>query len=152
MRVTKLHSSTPVKRSGKSRPATILSLPAVAVCSLLGPGVLEANTRTVAQASVGNAIHVAKLRGTMAHLDEYPTMSARLAALYGDERWIRRYDEVEPRLVAARDEAVALAMPEVVAELSRTTNDASRHLIEMERAKAILMPPGLCWTVSATPS
>ena len=82
---------------------------------------------------MGKAIRVAELRGIIAYLDEYLTMSARVAALSGDERWIRRYEEAEPRLDAAINEAVALATPDVAAELSRTTDDANRRLVELER-------------------
>ena len=83
---------------------------------------------------MGKAVRIEELRGMITYLDEYLTMSARVAALSGDERWVRRYDEAEPRLDAVIDEAVALATPDVAAALSRTTDDANRRLIALERA------------------
>ncbi len=106
----------------------------LALCGLIGLGYLGASTRNAMQTAMQRAVRVAELRGTIAHLDEYLTMSARVAALSGDARWIRRYDEAEPRLDAAINEAVTLATPEVAIELARTTDDANRRLVELERA------------------
>ena len=135
MRAIQATFSRLARRGGTPRAVTIVSLSAgtLALCCLLGLGILGAKTRDAAHVTMGKAIRVAELRGTIAYLDEYLTMSARVAALSGDERWIRRYEEAEPRLDAAIDEAVALATPDVAAELSRTTDDANRRLVELER-------------------
>ncbi len=79
------------------------------------------------------AVRVAELRGTISYLNEWLTMSARLAALSGQARWVDRYNEAGPRLDAAIAEALALATPEVRAELARTTDEANHDLIRMER-------------------
>ncbi len=79
------------------------------------------------------AVRVAELRGTISYLNEWLTMSARLAALSGQARWVDRYNEAGPRLDAAIAEALALATPEVRAELGRTTDEANHDLIRMER-------------------
>lgn len=120
----------------KERKGTIASVLAgtLALCCLVGIGGLGASTRNAMQESMHRAVRIAELRGTIAYLDEYLTMSARVAALSGDERWIRRYNEAEPRLDAAIDEAVALATPDVAVALARTTDDANRRLVELERA------------------
>lgn len=93
-----------------------------------------AGTRDELRLAAQQAVRVAELQGTIAHLDEWLTMSARMAAASGDARWIARYDEADPRLEAAIVEAVALATPAVGAELARTTDEANRRLVEMERA------------------
>ncbi|MGI4939457.1 MAG: putative bifunctional diguanylate cyclase/phosphodiesterase [Janthinobacterium lividum] len=104
------------------------------MAGLIGLAYLGASTRHAMQGAMQRAVRVAELRGVIAHLDEYLTMSARVAALSGDQRWVRRYDEAEPRLDAAINEAVALATPKVAMELARTTDDANRRLVDLERA------------------
>ena len=111
-----------------------MAVVALALCCLVGLGWAGAITRNDMQRSMQRALRVTELRGIIAHLDELLTMSARVAALSGDERWVHRYDEAEPRLDAAITEAVALATPLVAVELSRTTDDANQRLIELERA------------------
>ncbi len=85
------------------------------------------------QLETARAVRVAELRGTISYLNEWLTMSARLAALSGQSRWVDRYNEAGPRLDAAIAEALALATPEVRAELARTTDEANHDLIRMER-------------------
>ncbi len=79
-------------------------------------------------------MRIAELRGTFAYLDEWLTMSARMAALSGQPRWIARYDKARPKLTAAIAEAVTLATPEISAALVETTGEASRGLVTIERA------------------
>ncbi len=79
------------------------------------------------------AVRVAELRSTISYLNEWLTMSARLAALSGQVRWVNRYNEAGPRLDGAIAEALALATPEVRAEMVRTTDEANHDLIRMER-------------------
>ena len=107
---------------------------AAALCCLVGLGWAGIGTRSELHEAVQRALRVTELRGTIAHLDELLTMSARMAALSGDTRWATRYDAAEPRLDAAINEAVALATPQVAAELARTTDAANRRLVELERA------------------
>ena len=80
------------------------------------------------------AVRVAELRGTIFYLNDWLIMSARVAALSGQAIWIERYNKAGPQLTTAIAEAVALATPEVAAELARTTDEASHDLIAMERA------------------
>lgn len=82
---------------------------------------------------VADLRRVAELRGTILHLDEWLTMSARLAAATGHPQWGARYEEAEPRLDAAIQEAIARAAPRAAAELTATTDAANRRLVELER-------------------
>jgi diguanylate cyclase (GGDEF)-like protein len=107
---------------------------AVALGFLVWIGWIGTGTRGEMRLAAQQAVRVAELRGTFAYLDEWLTMSARMAAASGEPRWVVRYDEARPQLAAAIAEAVALATPQVSAALAETTNEASRGLIEMERA------------------
>ena len=93
-----------------------------------------AGTRDDIRLAAQQAVRVAELRGTFTYLDEWLTMSAHMAAVSGEPRWVARYDEARPQLAAAIAEAVALATPRVAAALAATTNEASTGLIQMERA------------------
>ena len=100
--------------------------------------------RTRGELSVAGAqaIRVAELRGTFSYLEEWLTMSARMAAATGDPHWIARYDEAQPQLRAALAEAVHLATPKVGAELAETTDEASRGLTDMERTSFARLAAG----------
>lgn len=91
-------------------------------------------TRNEMRLAERQAVRVAELRGTFAYLDEWLTMSASMAVLTGEARWVSRYEEASPDLTAAIAEAVALSTPEVSAALARTTEEARRGLTQMERA------------------
>lgn len=118
------------------------SVVAVGLCCLVAIAWAEVRTRSDMQLSMHRALRVTELRGIIAHLDETLTMSARVAALSGDLRWVQRYDEAEPRLDAAIDEAIALATPVEAVELARTTDDANRRLVELERASFVQVRAG----------
>lgn len=124
-----------------SRCSAAAAYSAIAMCVLCALGWLAwsgGTTRAALHAATQQALRVTEIRGTIAHLDEWLTMSARMAAATGDVRWVARYNEAEPRLDAAITEAVALATPEIAAELSRTTDDANRRLVDLERASLAL--------------
>ncbi len=125
--------------AGKVRASAMVtaSVVAVGLCCLAGIAWAEGRTRSDMQLSMQRALRVTELRGIIAHLDETLTMSARMAALSGDLRWVQRYDEAEPRLDAAINEAIALATPLEAVELARTTDDANRRLVELERASFV---------------
>ena len=107
---------------------------AASISFLIWLGCVGTGTRGEMRVAAQRAVRVAELRGTFAYLDEWLTMSAYMAAVSGDSRWAARYDEAGPQLAAAIAEAVALATPEVSAALTETTDEASRGLIQMERA------------------
>ena len=129
-------SRRPVGRMRANAAATV-SVVAIGLCCLAGIAWAEARTRSDMQLSMQRALRVTELRGIIAHLDELLTMSARVAALSGDLRWVERYDEAEPRLDKAITEAIALATPLEAVELARTTDDANRRLVELERASFV---------------
>jgi diguanylate cyclase (GGDEF)-like protein len=98
--------------------------------------------RDEAHAAAQHAVRAAELRGTIAHLDEWTTMSARMAVLSGDRRWADRYEEAVPKLDAAIREASTLASPEVRAALDSTAGEAFRDLVAMERRSLQLAAAG----------
>ncbi len=116
-----------------NRIASVLAA-AAALGFICGLGWTGAATRNELQLAMQRAVRVAELRGTFTYLDEWLTMSAHMAAVTGDPRWMARYDEAGPQLTKAITEAAALATPEVRAALAETTDEASRGLIAMERA------------------
>ncbi len=101
-----------------------------------------AETRLEARNAMAETQRVAELRGEIVHLDELLTMSARMAAATGDERWLRRYEDAEPRLDAAIQEGIALSSPEAAGELAATTDAANRRLVEIEREAFALVAAG----------
>ncbi|HVJ15379.1 MAG TPA: PP2C family protein-serine/threonine phosphatase [Polyangiaceae bacterium] len=68
--------------------------------------------------------------GTIVHLDEVLTMSARMGAATGDRRWEARYRKYEPELDKAIKGAMALA-PDAAAATAET-DAANVALIELE--------------------
>ena len=104
-----------------------------ALALLVGLGWLGAATRMDMRAASQKAIRVAELRGTIAYLDEWLTMSALMASSSGASRWAERYDEAAPKLDAAIAEASDLATPEIRTALAATTIEAHRDLVAMER-------------------
>lgn len=116
-----------------SRGASALAL-AAALGLLFWLGWAGTGTREEMRLAAQRAVRVAELRGTFAYLDEWLTMSAHMAAVSGDPRWVARYEEAAPKLDAAIAEAVALATPEVGAALLHTTDEANTDLVAMERA------------------
>jgi signal transduction histidine kinase/AmiR/NasT family two-component response regulator len=75
-------------------------------------------------------LRIERVRGTIVHLDEVLTMSARMAATTGDLRWEARYREFEPRLTEAIEEAKRIA-PAGKAAVERT-DAANTALVDME--------------------
>jgi hypothetical protein len=75
---------------------------------------------------------IAELRGTIVHLDEVLTMSARMAAATGDQRWEERYRVFDAELVKAIGEAQALAPHAGASDIVARTDSANAALVEME--------------------
>ena len=69
-----------------------------------------------------------ELRGTIVHLDEVLTMSARMAAATGDQQWEVRYRKFEPQLDNAIKEILKLSPSQNLHE----TDAANVKLVEME--------------------
>lgn len=87
-------------------------------------------------------LELQRLVGTISHLNEVSTMSARLAAVTGDPRWAARYRKVEPEL----DEAIAalamLARAEYEKNYAAQAKLAYGKLIEMENLAFALVRNG----------
>lgn len=75
---------------------------------------------------------IEELRGTIIHLDEVLTMSARMAAASNDLRWELRYREFEPQLTAAIEEATRLSPEAGRGSGAAQTEAANTELVKME--------------------
>lgn len=75
-------------------------------------------------------LRLQELNGTLAYLDEVLTMSARLWAVTGEERWEKRYLEHEPQLAAALEE-VQLLVPHIYQSVATQLEAANGQLVEM---------------------
>jgi len=82
------------------------------------------------------------LRGTIIHLDEVLTMSARMAAATGDARWEQRYRQYEPQLDAAIKEAIKLNSVVRSHDAAARTNAANIRLVAMENQAFELVRQG----------
>ena len=76
-------------------------------------------------------LRIEQLHGTIVHLDEVLTMSARMAAATGDPRWETRYRTFEPVLSRAFLEVSSMAPPGLAAEVRRT-DAANSALVQLE--------------------
>lgn len=83
------------------------------------------------QSSVAIDFQLQQLSGTVTHLDEVRTMSARMAATTGDLSWETRYKAYSPVLVEAINQAIALA-PEAYNIHAKQIDETNLKLIEME--------------------
>ena len=75
---------------------------------------------------------IEELRGTIVHLDEVLTMSARMAAATGDLSWEQRYRRFEPQLTAAIDEAIDEAPDAFRGDTAAETGAANSKLVDWE--------------------
>jgi signal transduction histidine kinase len=73
-----------------------------------------------------------RLSGTIVHLDEVLTMSARMAAATGDPRWEDRYRRFEPALDRAIAEMNRIAPEPAIRRAAARTELANRELVAME--------------------
>ena len=78
-------------------------------------------------------LRLERLLGTIVHLDELLTMSARMAAALGEPEWEARYLAFEPQLDAAIREAQALAVDVASAALTEATDAANQRLVALEK-------------------
>lgn len=72
-----------------------------------------------------------RLAGEILRLDEVLTMSAKMSAATGDDRWKRRYDEHVDLLDNVIAESLALE-PTALRDFLARTEDANRRLVAME--------------------
>jgi signal transduction histidine kinase/DNA-binding response OmpR family regulator len=88
-------------------------------------------------------LRIEGLRGTIAHLDEVLTMSARMAASTGEPKWKERYQSFEPKLDSAIKEAIKLSPSSYEGEAAEQTDAANMKLVEMEHRSFELVDQGL---------
>lgn len=87
-------------------------------------------------------VELTRLRGTILHLDEVLTMSARVAVATGQSQWEDRYRRYEPQLEAALSRAAKVA-PELFAQdRIAATEDANDELVVMETQAFALIRAG----------
>ncbi len=77
-------------------------------------------------------VKIEQLRGTIIHLDEVLTMSARMAAATGDLKWEERYRQYEPQLDSAIKEAIATVPQAHTGNTAAKTDAANMKLVDME--------------------
>lgn len=99
-------------------------------------------TSRSAEALLTSSLEIEQLRGSILHLDEVLTMSARAAALGNDLKWIDRYNHFEPQLGAAIERAVQLVPESAEGEAAQQTDEANRLLVEMETDSFRLLKEG----------
>src|SRR5688500_11996929 len=101
---------------------------ALALTALVLLGVAWSATSSIKRVEDVNRRHrrIAALRGTISHLDEVLTMSARMGAATGDPQWEARYRAVEPRLEGAIREALSLAPATGAAHAVAQTDAANK--------------------------
>ncbi|MHC4493704.1 MAG: sensor histidine kinase, partial [Planctomycetota bacterium] len=95
-----------------------------------------------AKAGVDMDLRLEELRGTITHLDEVLTMSARMAAATGDPVWEARYRRFEPVLDQAIKEALELAPAPHDADAAHKTDEANVALVAMENRAFDLVRQG----------
>lgn len=89
-----------------------------------------------------NEFRLQGLAGTIAHLDEVLTMSARMNAVTGDSKWERRYHQFEPQLDKAIKQAIRTAPEVYEGEGAAQTDAANIKLVELEKRSLDLVRRG----------
>jgi len=87
-------------------------------------------------------LRMQELRGTIIHLSEVLTMSARMAAVTGGPQWEARYQRFEPKLDAAIKEAIRLGTAAYPSEAAAKTDAANIRLVAMEHRAFDLVRDG----------
>lgn len=77
-------------------------------------------------------LKIEQLRGTIIHLDEVLTMSARMAAATGDPQWEARYRTFEPKLDQAIKESIEISPSVYEGNDAEMTDQANLKLVGME--------------------
>jgi PAS domain S-box-containing protein len=87
-------------------------------------------------------LRVSELRGTIVHLDEVLTDSARMAAITGDPQWEERYRNFEPQLDQAIKDAMRLGNFLPGSEAIAETDAANIKLVDLEHRSLGLVRKG----------
>jgi signal transduction histidine kinase len=127
-----------VNSSNKSIPEKFIDLTVLAIAALATYLLLGAVAWFLFQSheSIGkilpNNTRLERLQGTITHLDEVLTMSARMAASTGDVKWEKRYKHFEPMLNKAIKTAITLAPNSQEWTGAKETASANIKLVTME--------------------
>jgi C4-dicarboxylate-specific signal transduction histidine kinase len=120
-----------VARPGKNWPLVALTLGVLLTNTLTGYLALLSYFHATSFSSfLIKATEIQRLKGEIVHLDEVLTMSAKMAAATGDLAWRSRYDEFDPKLIAAID-ALSPLIPDI--KPTHNTDVANQKLVNMER-------------------
>ena len=92
-----------------------------------------ARIEIISENSAQQASKLELLRGTITHLDEVLTMSARMAASTGSVEWEERYSKFEPKLNLAIKEAISLSGFYHDLQSVNKTDVANIKLVKMEK-------------------
>jgi twitching motility protein PilJ len=106
------------------------------------PGAFTVASFNAYRDSAGAISRSEALRGEIRRLDEVLTMSARMAATTGDERWVARYNDNVAPLDHAIKEMLDLAGSPQATAIVRATDDANAALIAMETRSFELVEEG----------
>ncbi len=87
-------------------------------------------------------LRVSELRGTIVHLDEVLTDSARMAAITGDPQWEERYRNSEPQLDQAIKELMRRGQSLPGSEPIAETDAANIKLVDLEHRALDLVREG----------
>jgi two-component system, sensor histidine kinase and response regulator len=94
-------------------------------------------------------LRVSELRGTIIHLDEVLTDSARMAAITGDMQWEERYLSCEPQLDQAIKELMKDSQSLSGSEAMAETDAANIKLVDLEHRALALVREGHTGDASA---
>jgi methyl-accepting chemotaxis protein PixJ len=93
------------------------------------------------QTTVDKQLQLQDLSGQVIHLDEVLTMSARMAASTGNQRWEDRYNQFVPKL----DDAIKRVLKDVPASMQtdpEKTDAANKKLVALEERSFVLNHQG----------
>lgn len=83
---------------------------------------------------------IIKLKGSIIHLDEVLTMSARMASETGDARWEKRYRQYEIKLDSVINKLKTNAPSTLIEKFVWNTDSANTRLVKMENTAFRFIP------------
>ncbi|MBW4655306.1 MAG: PAS domain S-box protein [Kaiparowitsia implicata GSE-PSE-MK54-09C] len=126
-----------------NRPITTVAVAIILTLSLFLPlGWSAWSAYQTFNRVIVNDFRLQYLVGSIIHLDEVLTMSARMNAATGDTRWEDRYSQFEPQLEAAIEEAIQIAPEAYEGEGATQTDLANQKLVAMEQQSFELVRSG----------
>jgi PAS domain S-box-containing protein len=134
--------SNEIAHSHSSRPKLIAGFSAAAIVLVLGIVWLLCSALIESHTSAGRHLHIQQLCGTIMHLNEVLTMSAKMCAATGSMDWKEHYDRYELELDRAIQEAEAL-VPLSGPEPSEDISAVNARLVEMEQEAFRLTAQGM---------